>query len=1490
MKGFLDSQRTFQSRLKLAHFAWRSNAISCPNKHQALLDWFCNELVARSKKGHIAWMTEDAAALWRLYENALSSIVSKGEESRFIIKHNIVQVLTSVAEEALQNDHFRNGCCLQSALRVVKMMFDSPSLSQLLVHRFESYAPFTVVFAKLAIAVLMEQQDGQGCDEALLLNAMLSVLKKYVKLQGKQANSKKVFLYTCKNMLFPYIQLRKCLALLKDTVIAKSVLRQLDMALSGSLFHPDHTPVYISAIDSGQQQLVERDDGSEKTSTASYCKHLFSAIKEAVLQYPDEVFLVIPVFFSSYLLAARNQNKQRISSAAKFQFMTTLCRSSDILNEDPNGRSQTVQLDAFHQLMSLLNSSNVYNVAADSSAGGHQLEWLKEVAWCLTAGEWTYGNHKQYICLEVLVSLNHHIIDDCVISLWKACFDPSKQCDLLSGLLSFILDIYNKLSQVHVLLAQVLKIEGMVLRMPLPIIQKFGEVFQLMSLSHVEEVWRVLASELGLSCAQKAENLEDEASPPRRKKRKSCSAELKNSYVSKAWPLCRLLCLLMAKASLASPALSHKETIAKLLQETIRDALASLTFRFNVNKEPDILLCCLHLQSSLFDVFALLNHLQPGMANDIMAELPSLVWMDELGGLWPDHLEQPDGDVKEQPRAYYLLGRLSVQYIRQSLCSDEEQRDLETVRKAVAFLCGFPKMSADAEAVWDGEIDSIDQVSLPLACWRLLADSLPVLIPLMTSSEVSLIAGFIVSSFKGITGNSLISVGAISYSLLASLTFQESKRMQSALVTAFLAGLSSSIRPLMEREKEGMDALNVLDTMLHSITVFSDSDKEVSETIVSLASTGLASKGIKQKFRGLLESRWSSAASQTVQIITRCVKSLNKKSSASSQCVSMKDSLTHLLTGFGLLPLDFLSTENFVMSFLGLLLCGAGLLVATHWLPAEYFSLCKCCLQTLESVDAKKFSICFDVIFPSIQPILHLFSFCYDLQGFCQNDLRVTLAGLASFSIGKASLVPGVLSFAQKVTEVQFLDEPATALNVACSIFDACFHVGKRQSDEGVHSSCGDIMKCLCQCLRQNLMDAITGHCQVNATVETCLETFVLMETAASALKMESCVDKGVVDFAVDYLISPGDPDRRDEVTEWCVGVLWAVQLQSCRKHFASCWTVFSHLLQSNGGNCGQRRQWSSLASIVLDCNVAEVRRGSSKGDCVNFAIMEKCFDEMLRNAGLEEVETILENLSDDTANCCQRQNTDGMLRSAVFLWEVLLTAKYQNDDIRKAVFRRIPQAISSFLEVIQIKVKDVTCFTENVLSKILSLLSQFLLRGKMVLSGGASVSVLHACLMIPLSAEQLKSYYEVLHMLLHHHSDSVVGAVAPLIQCVKKMLSYVLRSEIPGECDVSVDSLNQRQQSGAYLLSRLYQEISRNKSFGKYIPHMISDYIALVQKEPVGSEVKQVLLPGIYAVMDLCKDHEMALLHATLDKPGKELFKKLHEEYSQHHKYKGKV
>ena len=125
-----------------------------------------------------------------------------------------------------------------------------------------------------------------------------------------------------------------------------------------------------------------------------------------------------------------------------------------------------------------------------------------------------------------------------------------------------------------------------------------------MPLSQVEEVWRSLITHLKSFTGSESESmtkaaqllslvnlpLSDISSPPPSKKRKTLAG--KTSFQTKhAWLASRLLCLLLERASLGSVAISHRDAIAKLIDETIGCTLPSLAECFNttqVRENPNL--------------------------------------------------------------------------------------------------------------------------------------------------------------------------------------------------------------------------------------------------------------------------------------------------------------------------------------------------------------------------------------------------------------------------------------------------------------------------------------------------------------------------------------------------------------------------------------------------------------------------------------------------------------------------------------------------------------------------------------------------------------------------------------------------------------------------------------------------------------------------------------------------------------------------------------
>ncbi|KAG9068252.1 rRNA primary transcript metabolism protein [Linnemannia hyalina] len=82
------------------------------------------------------------------------------------------------------------------------------------------------------------------------------------------------------------------------------------------------------------------------------------------------------------------------------------------------------------------------------------------------------------------------------------------------------------------------------------------------------------------------------------------------------------------------------------------------------------------------------------------------------------------------------------------------------------------------------------------------------------------------------------------------------------------------------------------------------------------------------------------------------------------------------------------------------------------------------------------------------------------------------------------------------------------------------------------------------------------------------------------------------------------------------------------------------------------------------------------------------------------------------------------------------------------------------------------------------------------------------------------------------------------------------------------------------------------SKAFGKHIPYLLMEYFT-IQSSVTASirlqPLRNALLPGLYALMNLCTDYERELMMSGLDNTGKVLLKGLYTDYLKYHKYTGR-
>ncbi|KAG0295522.1 hypothetical protein BGZ98_001366 [Dissophora globulifera] len=104
------------------------------------------------------------------------------------------------------------------------------------------------------------------------------------------------------------------------------------------------------------------------------------------------------------------------------------------------------------------------------------------------------------------------------------------------------------------------------------------------------------------------------------------------------------------------------------------------------------------------------------------------------------------------------------------------------------------------------------------------------------------------------------------------------------------------------------------------------------------------------------------------------------------------------------------------------------------------------------------------------------------------------------------------------------------------------------------------------------------------------------------------------------------------------------------------------------------------------------------------------------------------------------------------------------------------------------------------------------------------------------------------------------------------------------GDLDASVPST---ASPGSFTITT-----DASKAFGKHAPYILMEYFAIqcsVAASISQQSLRNALLPGLYALLNLCSEWERDMMMVGLDSTGKTLLKGLYADYLKYHKYTGR-
>jgi hypothetical protein len=924
--------------------------------------------------------------------------------------------------------------------------------------------------------------------------------------------------------------------------------------------------------------------------------------------------------------------------------------------------------------------------------------------------------------------------------------------------------------------------------------------------------------------------------------------------------------------------------------------------------------------------------------NDVLCcPIPSILsGIDWIGHTW-------------QPNCLYVMKLISVQYVRQLLLAEHEKQDNLKIRQIIEFICVLCDSSESKP--WSGKVSSIDYGNCGVAYWHLIANHLPIFIPYLDDSQLLALAQLVITSLH--SDDTLVhghmTMHTVTQLLVHSPVFLEIRRLHACIIDCVFTRVASSLYRCLQG-KHSKTAWKVGEKIWHHQASWKMERQEIGvdriNEFVSLSAASLTNKQARKKLREMLNLEWSEQVDDVfgnaleVHISAKGMRRVKRDEGNETKAESkMADCVLKQLEVFHVLPLHWLMPDEIIRCFLGLIMT----CILLEIVQLDGQSVCLHFLvkivDGLESSNGRLFKACLSVAVSRLQPLSD-----WLIRYYKQNEDGLSLLRhLLAFGLQTTSLASDIVSLAQQARNgleeaIQMVNvsDSSTVMNVEeqqvlveC-ILSACNKA--LQSRDVILSSISAITDCLSVpvsktvTLLVHIMSVEPETTAWSTTFSSCIKLFTdflkVCHTVASKQKttdsqawkdtseMIDAVQKAF-NFALCHLESMKPKKINIDMINQCLQLIGLVFYQEIawndviHTKFTHIWNVLLKLHRKLCSKWHRKLCAKSVGdSLSIESPMLEFEQ--------LLVATEDCLGRLLGASAVEEMESAMHHLHRLTVQCSSHNDNDCQtVLSITRIWQLALHIKHKQEKVKLVIVHHIPKVMVSFLAVFQ--TSTVEC-CEAILS-VIRLLSEFLSRGKMVLSGASALIGLHACLLVPLSPVSnsfqalFSGVYNIVHMLLHHHLECAITAVPVIIQCLKRMLGAVLelaRSAcVQEDADDNVpSSLSSSKQLNcvnnsvtwqstvqcAKLMSRLYEEIARVQVFSKYTPYMVAEYIRLSQKWTPTLEVKHLLVPGVYKLLDLCSEHEMALLYATLDKPGKELLQVLHDDYKTHHKYKGQV
>ncbi|XP_040453911.1 unhealthy ribosome biogenesis protein 2 homolog isoform X2 [Falco naumanni] len=810
----LKSAKTpWEDKLKLARFAWVSHQCVLPNKEQVLLDWVSHVLVSYySKKYELE--DEVVEKLWVYLDNIIHSrrlqdLLKSGKTIG--LSFSIAQVINERLSEACSQKTQQN---IGTVLSCSSGILSTPSLSIIYTAKCELLVDLLSKLAKLACQQLASD-DAVGSQ---LFRVLQLTFTQYLLIQRQQTNPNRVFGQVTSHLLQPCLLLRHWLTVRSWTQaddnhvrqhLSREIRNQVETLLQAGLFQPELFSSYKEEL-LPEQNLQEKKKGALKSvllPVSTVQTKLGSGFCEPALHgaaVAGSVSLLYKLFLDSYCKAENHLVCFHMLSSL-FGCLRLSGLQQGVWEDMLSPADWSTELLALEQLLNLVLSSDIYNVARDRIRHKEvQFGFYRKLAQVLL-------RHSQasipawFRCLKLLMSLNHLIVepdlDDLVASAWiDAEVSEPRTKKPQEALINTMFQTYSKLRQFPRLFEEVLtvicqpaadqlrlpvfsagltvKLHECLLELPpnqiLDILCLFVEKCQTFIIPDVEGSFDMALKLLSVSLVLHAflfnmRSLDDVTPSPVVLRTQSLLAKMQKGIIQ---PLIELLQAPRREEEKSDFWLRKASDSALLLVYTWVevDTLFGVSCSKYVSPKAEIAAAVTEPAARHWGISALL----PGVEEQC----------------WERVMELANSFASTSK---YCLELLTLQKIKMILM--QTKADLQTLQHATAFILesGRSSMNRGESEPWDGDIGAISDLTYPTAHWHLIISNLTILLPFMSLKDVEYLANVLLETLVLAKGQeaaadqeSFISIGKISLGLMHSSFLPEMKVLHCAFLTSLI--------------------------------------------------------------------------------------------------------------------------------------------------------------------------------------------------------------------------------------------------------------------------------------------------------------------------------------------------------------------------------------------------------------------------------------------------------------------------------------------------------------------------------------------------------------------------------------------------------------------------------------------------------------------------------------------------------------------------------